>query len=330
MDNSEDRPPLGARIAGALDRIESIYLKVLRAAVLIVATMLLVWALAWAALSLVRISRSPNSVIVASSAVSSTELLDPQVARAAAVSTPDTGNTAEQRRFYDEFVKRYHGLYRTRFEPQLRRDDKRLSRGEFDDLTIDTGGRLSAIREGRLDFATDRADLEAFLPVVAAASAAKATADKLAQYRTARKERVVSRVQRTRTETRRGWDSLSTNCAYWYESPIGCAVTRRVEVPYTQRVTSTRYPNGISSPNEVLKSYQDRYFSLLAERRRGNAAMADAEREEITLGRITGWAGLSQSVLVAGAFLALMFFFLLVAIERHQRRLSISLLPSRV
>lgn len=318
------RPSMAARFGGTLDRIESVYLKVLRAVVLLVATLLLLWALGWAALSVVRILRSPDSVVEASSTVTSSDLLAGGAERSMLPTTSsEPRNTAEQRNFYGGFVQRYHRLYKARFEPNLRQDDKRLNQGEFDDLTIDSSGRLRAIRNGELDFATDRADLETYLPVVTEAAEAPETASRLAKYRTAKKQRVVSQVQRTRTETRRGWDSSSMDCSNWYVDPIGCATTRQIETPYTERVTSTRYPDGISSPNQVLKSYQDRYFSLLADRRRESAAKADAERDGISFGQVQGWTGLSQSVLVAGGFLALMFFFLLIAIERHQRGLSV-------
>ncbi|MFL0587740.1 hypothetical protein ACH0BU_14000, partial [Sphingomonas olei] len=62
------------------------------------------------------------------------------------------------------------------------------------------------------------------------------------------------------------------------------------------------------------------HFQLLAERRERNASEAASQRDEIVRGHAAGWNGLSQSILIAGGFLVLMFFFLLVAIERHQRR----------
>lgn len=321
--DSAGRPSVAVRFGGALDRIEAVYLRVLRAVVLLVATLLLLWALGWAALSVVRILRSPDSVVEAPSAVTSSDLLADGTQQTVLPTNPsEPRNTAEQRNFYGGFVQRYHRLYQARFEPHLRRDDKRLSQGEFDDLTIDSSGRLRAIRNGELDFVTDRADLENYLPVVTEAAEASETANRLAKYRTAKKQRIVSRVQRTRTETRRGWDSSSVSCANWYVDPIGCATTRQIETPYTERVTSTRYPDGISSPNQVLKSYEDGYFFLLADRRRESAAKASAERDSILSGQVRGWTGLSQSILVVGGFLALMFFFLLIAIERHQRGLS--------
>ena len=326
MDALTERSALVVRSNTVLDRFETFYLKVLRAALLAVATILLVCALCWAAVSLVRVMRSPDSVVEKPSVVAPSELTGAEAQKAAGTRARNGENgLRSQRAYYDSFVKRYFALYRTKYQPHLRSDDKRLSVGEFDDLTINTAGRLAAIRNGELNFATDKNDLEAFLPVVTQATATQATTARLAKYRLAVKKPTATQVQRTRTETRRGWDSYSTACSGWYESPIGCAVTRRVEVPYTQNVTVMRYPAGISSPNEIIKGYQDRYFELLAQRRSSNRDAAEFERAQIVEGQNAGWTGLTRSVMIAGGFLILMFFFLLVAIERHQRRLTATL-----
>ncbi|MDQ0836973.1 hypothetical protein [Sphingomonas faeni] len=322
MDVLTERSGLAVRSSSALDRIENLYLKVLRAALLIVATVLLVCALAWAAYSLSRVVRSPASVVEQPSVVSPSELVEqgsPSKSETGAGVAGQNELRAE-RAYYDGFVKRYYALFRTKYQPSLRADDKRLTIGEFDDLTINSAGRLNAIRDGSLNYTQDKRDLDAFLPVITEASSSKQSTDQLGRYRTATKRAVTTQVQRTRSETRRGWDTMSQSCEDWYESPIGCAVTRSVDVPYNETVTVMRYPDGISSPGEVMKGYQDRYFQLLSERRTRNESEASSKREAIVEGQVAGWHGLSQSVLLVGGFLTLMFFFLLVAIERHQRR----------
>lgn len=322
MDAIPEHSVLLSRTTSALDRIEALYLKVLRAALLIVATVLLICAAGWAAYSLMRVMRSPDSVVEKPSVVSVAEI----VASEASTKTdaPRAGANVDvlrrERAYYDAFVKKYFALYREKFQPSLRGDDKKLTIGEFDDLTINSSARLDAVRSGDLSFEQDRKDLDGYLPIVTQAANSKQTVERLSRYRTATKRPVATQVQRTRVETRRGWDTFSDNCENWYLSPIGCAVTRRVEVPYTETVQVMRYPDGIASPSEVLKGYQDRYFQLLAERRERNASEAASQRDEIVRGQAAGWNGLSQSILIAGGFLVLMFFFLLVAIERHQRR----------
>ncbi|MDB5695767.1 MAG: hypothetical protein JWN21_1310 [Sphingomonas bacterium] len=319
----------GGRVTRALDRAEVIYLRVLRAAILIVATVLLVLAAIGAATALYKIAQSPNSVVEQASTVAADELAGSANSASAVSTTVEVPrNSPAQRRFYDDFAKRYHGLYRAKFERFQRPDDKKPTVGEFDDLTIDTAGRLRAIADGELSFDTDRADLETYLTTLASAADLAETQKTLEAYRRARKARVASRVERVRYESRRGWDSLSTTCPAWYESPIGCAVTRQVPIPYNATVYTMRYPDGVQSPSQVIKAYQDRYFSLLAERRASNAAEADAKRESILIGKAEGRATLLQVGVVLGGFLLLMFFFLLIAIERHQRRLAREPAPS--
>jgi O-antigen/teichoic acid export membrane protein len=53
-----------------------------------------------------------------------------------------------------------------------------------------------------------------------------------------------------------------------------------------------------------------------------NVASAQAEREKILIGNVEGKASLGIAAYVAIAFVVLMFFFLLIAIERHHRILA--------
>ena len=154
------------------------------------------------------------------------------------------------------------------------------------------------------------------------ASEKPVTKERLQRYKTARKVRVENKVQRTRTEYRQGWDSYSTACADWYYSPMGCPVRRAVEVPYTETVTSMEFPKGTQSHIDIFRAFQQRYFDLLGERRAANAQKAEDERQSIIAGKLEGELSLMTALQVVGAFLALMFFFLLIAIERHQRRMA--------
>ena len=315
------------RRATITDRIESIYLSALRVTLLTVATILLVGAVIWAVASVTKIIKSPTSVAEKSSIVTSSEVVN-QVSQSSEDKTEKAGEISdlhEKTLYYDNFVKRYFSLFHLKYQPYSRSDDKQLTTGEFDDLTINSSTRLDLIRKGQLDFVSDKKDLETFLPVVSEASSSPVTNDRLKKYLSATKRPVATQVLRFRTESRRGWNAFSQSCASWYESPIGCAVTRRVEVPYNEPVTVMRYPEGLASPSEILKTYQDKYFAMLAERRRVNSEEVTSERQEIITGQAAGWSGLSRSIMVLGGFLLLMFFFLLVAIERHLRLRSTSL-----
>ena len=316
--------PPASRFATTLDRIERLYLLLLRTAILVIATGVLIWA-AWLAVSAtVRIMRSPESVVEQPVSVAASELpsaIAPEAVKAAAKRNDGPSLKAE-RQFYSRFVDQYHSLYQTRFEPFRRAEDKRLNRDEFDDNFVKSGERLAALARGDGDFAKDRADLEGLLQAMTQASTLPETMARLKQYKEAVKKPVRRQVERFRIESRRGWDSLSTNCESWYEAPIGCAVTRQVSVPYTQTVTSMALPDGLLSHTQIFRGMQDRYFTLLTERREREAASVTAKRADIAEGQSIGWGSLHLMLYVLAGFLILMFFFLLIAIERHQRRVN--------
>ncbi len=314
-----------SRAASVLDRAESFYLRVLRAVILIIATLLLVYAAWLGASSLYKISQSPDSVVEQEAVVSPDELTNAQMPAIQAsgektASAPRVHPT--QAAFYGSFVDRYYTLYRARFEPYRQQEDKQLSKGEFDGAFINTEARKAAVAKGDLDFETDRRDLQTLLSVMNAAAAKPATIQRLKRYQTARKVAVKEQVQRTRTQHVEGWDSSSTACAGWYESPIGCSVRRAIEVPYTETVTRMQYPDGTQSHTQIFRAFQDRFFQLLEQRRNENASRAERERQGILAGITEGELSLMTALQILGAFLLLMFFFLLIAIERHQRRLA--------
>lgn len=312
------------RVETVFDRAEHIYLRVLRVTILIIATLMIGYA-AWLAISSVyKLSRSPDSVVEKVATVSAAELAEANAPEQEVAAKDNATPTAspEQRSFYAGFVGRYYDLFRTRFEPFRQAEDKTLSRDEFDDNFVGSRARLEALANGKLDFEKEKADLDTLLTVMTEAAALPATQARLQKYRSARKVRVAKEVQRTRTEYRRGWDSYSTACAEWYYSPIGCPVQRAVQVPYTETVTEMQFPKGTQSHTALFRAFQDRYFQLLNERRESNAATAERERNDIITGQIEGGLSLWTALQIAGAFLVLMFFFLLIAIERHQRRMS--------
>ena len=158
---SMERPPLRHRVAALFDRAESVYLVVLRATILIVATLLLAYCLWLGVSSVYKISRSPDSVIEEQASVSADDLTDAQ-AQAPAQTTPSkqSGLNPAYRNYYSSFVERYYALFRSKFEPYRQPDDKQLSKEEFDGAFLNTAARLDAIKSGDLNFASDRDDLE--------------------------------------------------------------------------------------------------------------------------------------------------------------------------
>lgn len=315
-------PTLRKQFGRTLDRAEAIYLEILRAVILIIATGLLAYA-AWLGLwSLWKMAQSPSSVVEAPAVVVADELVNAEAQERAMPKQEGQQINPAQRRYYADFVKRYYGLFRTRFEPFRQQEDKQLTRDQFDDAFIESGARLQAAAKGELDFENDRADLEALLNVMTEAAGKQQTQQRLQKYKAATKVRVAKKVQRSRTEYRNGWDRYSTSCEDWYYQPYGCAVRRAVQVPYSETVYSMEFPEGTQSHTQIFRAFQDRFFSLLNERRESNRARAQRERDEISLGNIEGRLTLWTALQISSGFLALMFFFLLIAVERHQRRIA--------
>lgn len=89
-----------------------------------------------------------------------------------------------------------------------------------------------------------------------------------------------------------------------------------------------KLPAGILSHTDLFGAYQDAYLSKLDEKRHANAAAAQNQREKILADNANGQARLLSALTVVGAFLALMFLFLLIALERHQRKIAASVAPS--
>lgn len=319
------RPTYGMRFNTALDRAESIYLRVLRAVILVIATLLILYAAGLAAHSLYKMSRSPDSVVEETATVAPEELTDadlPSTSRPTNRTEAQDRTDPAVRRFYDDFVARYHRLFQAKFEPYRQGEDKRLKAAEFGDSFISPNERIDQIEKGSLNFATDRADLETLLKTMTAAADLETTRTRLQRYKSARKVRVCRNVQRTRTLTRSGWNPYSTDCTGWYTDPVGCPEQRTVETPYTARVCTMRFPEDTQSHTQIFRAFQDRYLSLLASRRSSNAATAQAARENIMFGQLQGEGSLMTALQVGAGFLVLMFFFLLIAIERHQRKLA--------
>jgi len=319
--------PLGTRAANLFDRMEGIYLRFLRGFILIFATLLILYAAGLAVMSLYKMSRSTASVVEEVATVGGSDLLPAEgaeMARRDESSERDRTDPAH-RQFYQQFVGRYHALFRQRFEPFRQRVDRQLALDAFDDTYVNTDERLTAVTEGRLDFASDRADLEHLMRAMTEASQAPETQRRLQAYRGARQVRVCRDVRRTRTVSRSGWDRYSTSCPDWFYPPYGCPVTRNVQQPYTQRVCEMQLPEGTRSHADIFRAYHDRFFALLDQRRRANSERAASARTEIEIGQIEGGMSLTKAAYIFGGFLLVMFFFLLIAIERHQRRLAVAL-----
>lgn len=325
MDIDEaERPAFGQRFSFALDRAEKVYLRVLRAIILVIATLLILYA-CWLVVSgIYHVMQSPDSVETKPATVAAAELVPPKKVIAEQkgdASDAGKGPTPAEKKFYGDFVDRYFALYTTKFAPYRQKDDKELTKAQFDDAFVQSTARADALG-GEYGFESDKADLNSLLKTMTAAADQPELVKRLKEYKFAKRQKVEHEVQKMKTVAYRGWDSDSTSCSDWFYRPYGCSVTRHRQVPYTTTVTSMELPKGVVPPAGLLHLMQDRYFDLLQQRREQNASEAASERASIITGNANGKVSLFTALEVLAAFLVLMFFFLLIAIERHQRRIS--------
>ncbi len=166
--------------------------------------------------------------------------------------------------------------------------------------------RTSAQFQRDADYAKAQTD------VVAKALADPRLIERANKYKAAQKTaQACSTVHRMRTV----WDPNSTGCEDWFYRPYGCSVRRAV--PVEECVPA--YPEGIESPIETFarldESYRMQWFGKMAASQ-GKAASEEALKKAIKAeAPMSLWNGLR----VFGAFLVVMFMFLLIAIERHLR-----------
>ena len=74
--------------------------------------------------------------------------------------------------------------------------------------------------------------------------------------------------------------------------------------------------------DKVFVDLNRNFWAKLNEERKANKEAADAKRTEIAAGKVAGGIGLTTSGWAFAAFISLMFSFLLVAVERHQRQMA--------
>lgn len=321
MDDAAEETTSPHVVRRALNRIEDLYLAVLRAALLLLATLLIAAAIVLTVLSLYRLSKTPDSVHEKPAVVAASELVG---AAASKQQDAQSGQDpqAAQRHGYASFVARYARLFRTQFETFRHEDDKPLQQQQFDDSYVGTQERLNATKVGRVNYDSDVTDLHQLFSVMQSAASLPQTQAKLQAYKQAKKVQVCRKVEKTRTELATGWDRYSTTCSTWYMEPMGCSTVRSVEIPYTAQECRMQYPEGVESYGQIFRRYQDTFFKRLGELRRDNALEAEQKRDAISAGNAKGRGGLWTALEIGGGFLLLMFLFLLIAIERHQRRLS--------
>lgn len=310
----DDAPVVRRRGDDLVARVEAFYLGALRILLLLIATLLILYAAWLGASGLYGVMRDEASVEEPPAVVTAAEVAALPVATAEDGAPAVSGKPfSTETQFYSGLVDRYHRLFVQKFEPFRQPGDVRISRAAFDARYVKSGERLAAVKDGELSFSQDRDDLTLLVKTMGEVSALPDTIKRLNRYKSAKKSRVSRVVSGVRQER---------YCSY-YGYYIGTCISYDTrDVPYRRTVVETRLPDGVLGPRDLFQAYQDRHTDLLTSRRRTNSEQANTERAEIRDGNITGGARIWTGIQMAAGFLLIMFLFLLIAIERHQRRMA--------
>jgi len=145
---------------------------------------------------------------------------------------------------------------------------------------------------------------------------------RLAAFRTAKKVNVCNDEVRTRSRSIESWDVYATYCPNWYVSPVGFASTRTVDEPYMAKVCEMKYPDDLVAPSQQLANAVQRYGDIAG----AKLAKANNDAEESTARnyarKAQGQENWSLSFKLFLGFMAVMFLYLFVAMERHHRSLK--------
>jgi hypothetical protein len=314
--NEDETPGAAARGREILNKLERIYLAGIRVIALAAATFLVAFAIWLAASGFYKASRDVSSVKEQPAVVSPEEVANIDLREVTkTASQPSAEPLATEKRYYADFAKRYYTLFKAKFEPFKKLDDKALDQKAFDQRYLHTGEKIEAIKEGAVNFSQDRKDLESLLSTIMSAAGNQKTVDRLRAYQSAKKIPV------TRTESGTREESY---CSVYSDYFGQCFAYGTRTVPYSRKVQELKLPAGIVSHTALFGAYQDAYLSKLADKRQANAAAAERARNEILANNANGQARLWTALTVVGGFLVLMFLFLLIALERHQRKIAAS------
>lgn len=312
-----------------MDKGESRYLTGLRFLFLTFASLLLI---GFAVMLLLGVGRQIGTGAVEPEvvSVSGTDLIVPAETGtpAAEPKNAPTNRPRWERDLSREFRNQYWALFNGDLKPHYRTTDTAPTREQlfarlFPDSILD---KIQSYDPGTFvapeapDGATPAE--RALLAALSAAVRNDQTVRELRAYKAARRERVCRNVNLTRTRFVDGWDSYSTACPYWWESPMGCPVRRRVTEPYSEQRCEMQFPAELDDPAEVMSDMQDRFLVTLDQR----LASARFDAEEATTRRLQrkadGRENIKLSLQLLAGFAAAMFLYLFVAIERSQRLIA--------
>lgn len=336
-----------ARATAVADRLERYYLALLRGLTLVIATICILGAIGFG-LDGVRRALTQTDIKPEPVAVSSEEalgsILRTDAAGKDAAKAEGAQISAEDKKVYATFFsgpfEQYYQAYRKLAAGYNKPEDTILPKaklaeqlgytveilGEPDPIAPTVGEAsdpetAAAEATGRAYVSTaklfirDPAYAKAQVEAVIKAVSDKRLAGKAQSYKAAQK---TAQACHTEYVARSVWDPNSMACRDWYLEPYGCSVRRQMPVDKCEPA----YPEGIKSPlalfSQIDESYRLTWNAKTEEAGRAAQAKSD-ERQAIKAGASGSWMLALQ---IGGAFALIMFLFLLIAVERHLRRLA--------
>lgn len=300
-----------------LDRIERAYLASLRIAILAVATLCLLGAIGFGANALWRVFVSTTV------AVEPVQITGTQVAAALKEAAPEQASRDGNDQI-PAFVRQAHAQWARDVFPKYYAIYLKASNAykKPEDVTLNSQQLMDALGYDLRSYADNGIKAQTFinnpdyqrqaLAAVAAAVGEPSVVLQLSEYKSVGK---TAKSCSTTYRSQRVWDSYSTACYNWYLEPQGCEVTRSVPV----EVCVAAYPEGIVSPRVAFGRADEEFFRLWTDRNAQVQAEAQAARDEREATRAQIVPSLLLALQILAAFLVVMFFFLVVAIERHLR-----------
>jgi hypothetical protein len=159
------------------------------------------------------------------------------------------------------------------------------------------------------------------LETVSKAAKTKDYADQLVAYRDAKKVNVCTNRTRTRSRVVDAWDRYATWCSGWYISPVGCSTTRTISEPYEERVCEMKFPDDLYAPAELFSYSIERYANVAQVGLRSAQIDAEEKTAQNHARKMEGQENIGLSGQLFLGFLAVMFLYLFIAMERHNRNL---------
>lgn len=297
-----------------LDRVEAVYLVILRIAVLAVATLCLLAATffildgSWRFGIRTDVRAEPTVVDPSEVAAAMRNL--PAAPESDGANPISAGVRAAHAAFAKDVFPAYYAVYKAAFDRYHKAEDtlespQALMAGLGYSLEDYAGGQSL----GTKLFVENSDYQQQAQAAVTAAMAAPETQRLLSAYKAAEK----SEQQCTTTQTTRRINQI---CGYYYR--YDCSYTQTVPVRRCEAV----YPDGIVSPAQAFDRADGAFESLWRARAEANATRATLESAKRHDAKAQIAPKFFLAIQVLGAFLVVMFFFLMIAMERHLRRLA--------